>query len=301
MSLMDNTKPKADFLTINFPVGDKTVVIRVEHISLLEQSRDIKAIVNAANCEMRGGGGINGAIQAAAGPELLQSMIREAPNGCATGKVVVTPGFNTGFNYIFHTPGPVWKGGAQDEEGLLSDCYWNCLNEANMLNLDSIGFCSISTGIYGYPMQEAANVAVKTTFEYLICAHECKTCSLDTIVFSMYTLAEYEAFCAALVSVSNTFIKIQETDDIEKSQKQAYTLKCIIIVTFVLSMLSILAFVINKSICLALPVLIWTGGLIVYLIARKKWKQSIELLSEAEQINDSLERRWVKTKEDNKF
>lgn len=299
---MDNTKPKADFLTINFPVGDKTVVIRVEHVSLLDQPRDIKAIVNAGNCEMRGGGGINGAIQAAAGPELLQSMIREAPNGCATGKVVVTPGFNTGFNYIFHTPGPVWKGGAQDEEGLLSDCYWNCLNEANMLNLDSIGFCSISTGIYGYPMQEAANVAIKTTFEYLICAHECKTCSLDTIVFSMYTLAEYEAFCAALISVSNTFIKIQETDDIEKNKKLADALNRIIIATYVLTMLSILVIVTTINMWFALPVLVSAGVLgIVYLIARKKWKQSIELLSEAEQINDSLERRWVKTKEDNKF
>lgn len=170
--------------------------IQVLRGSLLDQ--DVEAIVNAANTSMRGGGGIDGAVHRAAGPELLEELIRVAPHGARTGQVVATGGHRTGFKYIFHTPGPVWRGGVQGEEQLLTNCYRNSLEAASQRSVKSLGFCSVSTGIYGFPLHRAAPIALRTATDWLEAHSET---SLERIVFAMFAAAEYEAFVQALEGV----------------------------------------------------------------------------------------------------
>ncbi|MDD3118573.1 MAG: O-acetyl-ADP-ribose deacetylase [Victivallales bacterium] len=118
----------------------------------------VDAVVNAANCSLRGGGGVDGAIHRAAGPE-LPAACRRYP-GCATGEAVITPGFRLPARYIIHTPGPVWHGGNHGEAELLRRCYCNSLRLAAERHLNSIAFPGISTGVYGYPPEQAAAIAV---------------------------------------------------------------------------------------------------------------------------------------------
>lgn len=192
---MSDTKPVSR--SFHLTVGGKPIVIDIVNKSLLDT--DVDAIVNAANTAMRGGGGIDGAIHAKAGHKLLDALTDTAPRGCPTGEVVVTPGFDTGFQYIFHTPGPQWKGGNQDEHELLENCYWNCMNEANIRDVPSIGFCSISTGIYGYPLEPAAKIAVNTVLNYLkSVSEEVGVLRTNRIVFAMFTESEYQAYLSAL-------------------------------------------------------------------------------------------------------
>jgi O-acetyl-ADP-ribose deacetylase (regulator of RNase III) len=166
--------------------------IEVVHGSVLDQ--DVQAIVNAANTMMRGGGGIDGAIHTAAGPELLQELRKVAPNGAPTGTAVATPAFRLKHRWIIHTPGPVWRGGAAGEHALLASSYRSSLEAASSLGAKSIGFCSISTGIYGFPIEEAAPLAITTATEFLTEAEH----QLERVVFAMYSMREYEAFEAAL-------------------------------------------------------------------------------------------------------
>lgn len=155
--------------------------------SLLEQ--DVQAIVNAANPAMRGGGGIDGAIHRAAGRELIEELMRVAPHGARAGQVVVTPGFRTGFEYILHTAGPIWRGGLNGEPRQLADCYRNAVREAERLGIRSLGFCSISTGIYSYPLDRAAPLALETVVA--------SATQLDRVVFAMFGEREYEVFAQA--------------------------------------------------------------------------------------------------------
>ena len=122
------------------------------------------AVVNAANSSLMGGGGVDGAIHSAAGPELKEACRPLAP--CPTGEVRVTDGFGLGDRLIFHTVGPVWRGGDQGEAELLKACYKHCLDELLRRELSSIVFPAISTGAYGYPLNEAAGVAVTTCRDY---------------------------------------------------------------------------------------------------------------------------------------
>ncbi len=122
--------------------------------------QDTDAIVNAANTAMRGGGGVDGAIHGAAGPELVSELHRVAPNGAQTAQVVVTPGFRLPARYVLHVAGPVWRGGDNGEADELAACYRNAIQEAERLELTSIAFPSISTGIYGYPIGRAAPIAL---------------------------------------------------------------------------------------------------------------------------------------------
>jgi len=161
--------------------------IEVVRGSLLDQ--DVDAIVNAANTAMRGGGGIDGAIHRAAGPQLLKELMRIAPHGARTGEVVVTSGFKTGYRYILHTAGPIWRGGLREEESQLAACYRNATLEAKRLGLSSIGFCSISTGTYSFPIEKAAPIAIKAVRN--------SAADLERIVFAMFGDREYEAFAAA--------------------------------------------------------------------------------------------------------
>ncbi|QYJ02135.1 macro domain-containing protein [Thalassovita mediterranea] len=125
---------------------------------------DCDVIVNAANSSLMGGGGVDGAIHRAAGPELKEACKPLAP--CPTGEVRVTEGFNIAPRLIFHTVGPVWRGGDQGEAELLKACYRHCLEELVKRDLTSMAFPAISTGVYGYPANEAAGIAVNTCRDF---------------------------------------------------------------------------------------------------------------------------------------
>ncbi len=161
--------------------------------SVLDQETD--AIVNAANTKMRGGGGVDGAIHRAAGPELLEELKRVAPNGAPTGTAVLTGGHRLKQPYIIHTPGPVWHGGTRGEPERLASCYRSCMEIAHDKGLESVAFCSISTGVYGYPIERAAPLALMTVRDFLQ-AHP--DTSLRRVVFAMFGAEEYQVFATAI-------------------------------------------------------------------------------------------------------
>lgn len=150
-------------------------------------------ICNAANSALRGGGGVDGAIHRAGGPALMQELdrIRAAQGGCQTGSAVATTAGNLPAQFVFHAVGPVYQGGHSNEEMLLSSCYRTCLELAQERRLKRISFPSISTGVYGYPLEEAAPVAVGTVFDWL----EQLQTTLEEATFVLFdgrTLAAYE-------------------------------------------------------------------------------------------------------------
>jgi O-acetyl-ADP-ribose deacetylase (regulator of RNase III) len=176
-----------------------TCKLRLIQGDITEQNTD--AIVNAANPSLMGGGGVDGAIHRAGGPKILEECkeIRRRiwPEGLPTGEAVITSGGRLKARYVIHTVGPIWRGGRAGEDELLAKAYRNSLKLAVEKGLKSISFPSISTGAYGYPIEKASKVALKTIKEFLESTRGLE--EVNIVLFSKFDLRVYEEALKALL------------------------------------------------------------------------------------------------------
>jgi len=160
---------------------------RIEIIKGDITKQKVDAIVNAANNSLLGGGGVDGAIHRAAGPELLEEC-REL-NGCKTGEAKITKGYNLPAKYVIHTVGPIWRGGNNREDEYLAMCYQNCFNLAEKYNIKTIAFPAISTGAYRFPLERATKIAITQTKKFLE-----RNKSIEKIIFVCFGEKTYECY-----------------------------------------------------------------------------------------------------------
>lgn len=165
--------------------------VRIELVETDITVLQVDAIVNAANNSLLGGGGVDGAIHRAAGPALLEECRKL--NGCATGDAKITNGYQLPARYVIHTVGPVWHGGSAGEEKLLASCYKKCFELARKNHVKSIAFPAISTGVYGFPKEKAARIAVRETKNELAVNDE-----IEKVLFVCFNTETRDAYEQAL-------------------------------------------------------------------------------------------------------
>ncbi len=171
--------------------GESRAANRIEVVQADITKLAVDAIVNAANTSLLGGGGVDGAIHRAAGPELVAEC--RLLGGCRTGQAKITPGFRLPARYIIHTVGPVWNGGGQGEPELLASCYRGCFVFVREHGLRTVAFPAISCGVYGYPIDEAVAIAVREVRTGLS-----ENAEIEKVIFACFENEVYEAYQRAL-------------------------------------------------------------------------------------------------------
>ena len=189
--------------SLRYRVGAKAALELVVG-DITDESTD--AIVNAANSSLLGGGGVDGAIHRAAGPALLAECrkIREQRGPLPSGQAVTTSGASLKARYVIHTVGPVWQGGTRNEPQVLESCYWHSLEEANRRSCASVSFPSVSTGAFGYPVDAAAQIAVRTVADLLQSA-----ASVKLVRFVLFDERTFKAYARAANELSRSFPHLQ--------------------------------------------------------------------------------------------
>lgn len=153
---------------------------------------NVDAIVNAANTSLLGGGGVDGAIHRAAGPKLLDEC--KTLGGCPTGEAKITKGYNLPAKFVIHTVGPVWRGGNNNEDNLLANCYRNSLLLAVENKIKTIALPAISTGVYSFPIERAAKIAINTVKEFLM-----NDTTIEKVIFVCFSKSDYEVYKKILI------------------------------------------------------------------------------------------------------
>ena len=170
-------------------IHGKTIELHQGDITL----EAVDAIANAANSKLAGGGGVDGAIHRRGGPTIMQETDEKYPGGCPTGSAVITSAGDLNAKYVLHAVGPVWRGGTRGERELLAGAYRRCLELAAEHDCHSVAFPAISAGIYRYPLDQAARVALSTVIDFFA-THD----RPELVRFILFTEATYGAFAAAL-------------------------------------------------------------------------------------------------------
>lgn len=172
-----------------------SAVIRLVLGDITKEETNI--IVNAANTALRGGGGVDGAIHRAGGPDILKECIQKYPDGCKTGEARITTAGNMSAKYVIHTPGPIWRGGQKNEESLLKQCYINSLLLATEYKAESIAFPSISTGVYSFPIEQASKIALSTVIDKI------PETSIKEVHFVLFSELDYKMYEKNLQQIQN--------------------------------------------------------------------------------------------------